>query len=144
MTSLTFEERGDLELWIGDYAFEGCSSLTSVEIPKSVTSIGSYAFYNCTNLLDLHIGNQEENNENQSISIGHKAFGECGNLKTLTINKTEISIEEDIFESCVKLDEIKIDIINQPNHSFSKEQFITKYKNISGGSRKKKTKKKKY
>ena len=33
---------------IDDYAFYGCSSLTSVTIPSSVTSIGDYAFYGCS------------------------------------------------------------------------------------------------
>ena len=32
---------------IGEYAFAGCSDLTSVRIPSSVTSMGNYAFYNC-------------------------------------------------------------------------------------------------
>ena len=32
---------------LGDYAFDGCRSLTSVEIPSDVTSIGYRAFYNC-------------------------------------------------------------------------------------------------
>ena len=35
---------------IGDCAFRGCSSLTSITLPESVTSIGSYAFDNCTAL----------------------------------------------------------------------------------------------
>ena len=35
---------------IGNYAFEGCSSLTSIEIPNSVTSIGYRAFYGCSGL----------------------------------------------------------------------------------------------
>ena len=35
---------------IGSYAFEYCSSLTSIVLPSSVTSIGSYAFVNCYGL----------------------------------------------------------------------------------------------
>ena len=35
---------------IGDYAFSGCGSLTSVVIPSSVTTIGYRAFYYCNNL----------------------------------------------------------------------------------------------
>ena len=33
---------------IGNYAFNSCSSLTSITIPDSVTSIGNYAFNSCT------------------------------------------------------------------------------------------------
>lgn len=30
---------------IGDYAFDGCRSITSVSIPNTITSVGHYAFY---------------------------------------------------------------------------------------------------
>jgi hypothetical protein len=39
---------------IGIYAFDGCSSLTSITIPESVTSIGYWAFYECTNLSEVY------------------------------------------------------------------------------------------
>ena len=35
---------------IGDYAFDSCTSLTSVSIPNSVAAIGDYAFSDCPNL----------------------------------------------------------------------------------------------
>ncbi len=38
---------------ISNYAFSGCSSLTTVYIPRSVSSIGSYSFRNCTSLTDI-------------------------------------------------------------------------------------------
>ena len=40
---------------IGDWAFYGCSSLTSVTIPNSVTSIGNNAFYGCSSLTSVTI-----------------------------------------------------------------------------------------
>ena len=38
---------------IGDFAFSGCSSLTSITIPNSVTSIGVCAFRNCSSLTSI-------------------------------------------------------------------------------------------
>ena len=52
---------------IGNYAFIGCSGLTSVTIGNSVTSIGDYAFYYCTGLTSVEI-------PNSVTSIGYSAF----------------------------------------------------------------------
>ncbi len=46
ITSAVFEEGSKCES-VGNYAFSYCISLTSIEIPDSVTSIGAYAFYRC-------------------------------------------------------------------------------------------------
>ena len=32
---------------LGDYSFEDCTGLTSIDIPNSVTSLGNYSFYGC-------------------------------------------------------------------------------------------------
>jgi hypothetical protein len=37
----------------GNYAFSGCTGLTSVTIPNSVASIGNYTFSGCTSLTDV-------------------------------------------------------------------------------------------
>ena len=59
-------------------AFWGCSSLTSVTIPDSVTSIGRYAFYNCSGLTSVTIGNGV-------TSISNYAFNGCTNLIQLIL-----------------------------------------------------------
>ena len=49
---------GDSVEFIPEYAFNGCSGLTSVTIPNSVTSIGKYAFEDCfwlTRLVSLAV-----------------------------------------------------------------------------------------
>ena len=55
---------------IGDYAFNGCSSLTSITIPESITSIGNNAFYGCTGLERLVI-------PRNVTDIGYSAFYDC-------------------------------------------------------------------
>ena len=39
---------------IGDWAFGGCTGLTSTTIPNSVTSIGNSSFWDCSNLVDVY------------------------------------------------------------------------------------------
>ncbi|MDE7346226.1 MAG: leucine-rich repeat domain-containing protein, partial [Muribaculaceae bacterium] len=46
-SSVEYEGQSYPVTLIGHQAFYYCTSLTSVEIPNSVTSIGDYAFYGC-------------------------------------------------------------------------------------------------
>ena len=52
---------------IGDFAFDGCSGLTSVTIPNSVTEIGEDAFRICRGLTSVTI-------PNSVTEIGEGAF----------------------------------------------------------------------
>ena len=45
---------------IGWYAFEDCTSLTSITIPDSVTSIEADAFYRCTSLTSIQYNGTKE------------------------------------------------------------------------------------
>ena len=38
---------------IDDYAFYGCSDLTSISIPSTITTIGISVFENCINLTNV-------------------------------------------------------------------------------------------
>ena len=64
---------------IGNYAFSGCSSLTSVTIPNSVKSIGESAFENCSKLTSVTIPNSVK-------SIGDYAFYDCSSLTSVVWN----------------------------------------------------------
>ena len=66
---------------IGDYAFEGCSSLTSVTIPDSVTAIGDWAFHGCSSLTSVTIGDSV-------TTIGNDAFFDCYNLTNVYCKAT--------------------------------------------------------
>lgn len=63
---------------IGDYAFYGCSALTSVTISEGVTSIGSCAFYGCTSLESVNI-------PSSVASIGSRAFEMCTSLTSIDV-----------------------------------------------------------
>ena len=73
-TSLTSVTIPDSVTTIGGDAFRYCSSLTSVTIPDSVTKIGYEAFYNCSSLTSVTIGDSV-------TTIGYKAFHGCYSLQ---------------------------------------------------------------
>ncbi|MGM9644362.1 MAG: leucine-rich repeat domain-containing protein, partial [Eubacteriales bacterium] len=62
---------------IGDYAFRGCSPLTSVTIPDSVTNVGEYAFVWCDSLTSITFNGTVE--QWDSISKGYGWNSNTGN-----------------------------------------------------------------
>ena len=86
---------------IGDYAFDSCTSLTSVSIPDSVTSIGDCAFGSCTSLTSVSI-------TDSVTSIGDYAFGSCTFLTSVSIPDSVTSIGDRAFSYCKSLTSVSI------------------------------------
>ena len=102
LTSVTFGKNSQLSS-IGPGAFNYCYSLESITIPESVTSIGSDAFYYCYGLRSVTFG---ENS--QLTSIGDGAFCCCAKLTSITIPDGVKSIGNHAFAGCSALESITI------------------------------------
>ena len=76
---------------LGDSAFVGCTSLTSITIPESIITLGDNVFAACTSLTSITIPNSVTN-------IGKYAFGYCTSLSLITCGAaTAPTIQYDTF-----------------------------------------------
>lgn len=103
---------------IGSEAFEDCTSLTSVDLPKNVTQIGYSAFEDCTSLTDINLP------EGLTV-IGSFAFSGCNSLISINIPSSvslspepEMNIDSYNSENagltkCERLREINVDPSNE-------------------------------
>lgn len=98
---------------IGDSAFCGCESLTSIKIPNSVTSIGICSFLLCYSLTRINI-------PNSVTTIKKGAFFSCKTLTNIDIPQSVTTIKKGAFYGCKSLPTyIIFDIIQR----FGKEVF---------------------
>ena len=81
---------------LGDYVFNGCSGLTSLTLPSSVTKIGCYALSNCIGLTSLTL-------PSSVTEIGEHAFLNCRGLTNFTIPSGVTSIGHGAFFCCYGL-----------------------------------------
>ena len=86
---------------IGDYAFDGCSGLTSLTLPSGVTEIGDYAFFRCSGLTSLTL-------PSGVTKIGGNAFYGCSGLTSLTLPSSVTWIGDSAFLGCSGLTSLTI------------------------------------
>ena len=80
---------------IGEYAFDGCSGLTTIYIPNGVTSIGDCAFLGCSGLTSLSIPN--------SVTSIELTFINCTGLTYIVIPNSMTFIGVRVFDGCSSL-----------------------------------------
>ena len=100
---------------IGSSAFAGCTNLSTITIPNSVTSIGSSAFSGCSSLTSVNLSDN-------LASIGERAFENCNGLSSLTIPKNVNSIGYKAFNG-INLITI-ISLIESPYSIYGKSESI--------------------
>ena len=79
---------------IGEGAFRGCDSLTSINIPNSVTTIEDWAFGSCYSLASINI-------PNSVTTIGDWGLGDCKSLTSITIPNSVVTIIGNPFHRCI-------------------------------------------
>lgn len=85
---------------IGTYAFQYNNNITSVTIPKNVTSIGTSAFERCSNLKTVTF---EE--ESTLTNIAQQAFRSSG-IESINLPEGITVINEETFANCASLKSI--------------------------------------
>lgn len=86
----------DTVTYIDDYAFAGCTELTSITLPAGVLSIGAAAFAGCTKLETIELGNA-------LVSIDEFAFRDCPVLVNIELPDTLETIGQGAFSYCTAL-----------------------------------------
>ena len=133
---------------IGDYAFNGCHGLTSIDIPNSVTKIGEGTFDSCTGLTSINIGNSVTtigdwafnkcsgltsiDLPNSVIEIGECAFSYCSGLTSIVIPNSVTSIGNEAFKSCWGLSDVYCYIADLSRVSNGNKQFYLDGGDYSG------------
>lgn len=117
---------------IGDYAFWGCSGLTSITIPNSVSEIGDGAFDNCSALASIVVTEGNPNfssgdgvlfNKNKTTLIRYP-IGQT--KKTYTIPNSVSEIGYGAFDDCSALASI---VVAEGNPNYSSEDGVLFNKN---------------
>lgn len=96
-------------------AFENCSNLEQIYIPKNVVSIGKKAFKSCVNLSYVQIGEvgfkafKNSDKNMAKIIIGEEAFADCTYFMGYALGTTQVSkIGDRAFANCENLNEFDI------------------------------------
>lgn len=84
---------------IAAHALRECTALTAFTVPNTVTELGAYAFYNCSGLTSLTLP------ENITTLNNYLVYG-CSSLTSITIPNSVTSIGTNVFQQSTNLENI--------------------------------------
>ncbi len=105
---------GKVVVAIGEEAFRNQLSISSVELPDTITTIGDSAFLGCANLLSFDM-------PESVVNLGKAVFQRCKNLKSVKLSSNIITVPESIFEGCTSLEKVEL---SDDVHVFSGKCFF--------------------
>lgn len=90
-------------LYIGDYAFYGCTALKNVNVPASLETIGKGAFEGCVSLKKLDVAE-----DSGLMSVGNYAFKDCTALEFFSFSGVITTVGDAAFMNCDALTSVSL------------------------------------
>ena len=85
------------EYVIDEYAFAGCSTVKTINLPDNIDGFCEGAFLNCSSLINITIP--------ETVTwISNHAFANCLSLKTILIPDSVTGMYSNVFENCTSLE----------------------------------------
>ena len=100
-TSLTSIEIPDTVTYIGDYCFSGCNRLQKIKLSKKIQTINQRLLQGCSSLTEIEIPEGVK-------SIGYAAFSSCSKLTTITLPASLTSFNGTALAGLSRLTEVKV------------------------------------
>ena len=114
-SSVTYNDKTYNVTSIGNFAFGGCSGLTSVTIPESVTDIGEQAFSGCNGLTSVTIPDLAAwcsiafaGSSSNPLYYAHHLYMNGEEIRNLIIPSSVTSIGSYAFSGCTSLTSVSI------------------------------------
>lgn len=96
---------------IGTNAFYGMPNVWLIMLPESITTIGTGAFSGCTNLKNLYL-------PGSLTTIGDFAFSNCSLLQSLTLPQSVTALGLYLFNGCTALKDLYVQRTTPPSASY--------------------------
>jgi len=86
---------------LGNYVFEGCSSLTSVALPDGLTQLGVAVFDGCSSLTSVAL-------PDGLTQLGVAVFMDCSSLTSVTLPDGLTQLGDGVFARCSSLTSVSL------------------------------------